>query len=66
MLGEILRGLTMQNLDLAVQIAEIPEQIRGFDTVKDAQLATAKEKEAQLLEAFRQSTGPRALGGTHA
>ncbi|MFO0687811.1 MAG: indolepyruvate ferredoxin oxidoreductase family protein [Myxococcota bacterium] len=56
-MGEVLRGLAGHNLDLAVQIAEIPEQIRGFDTVKDAQLAAAKEKEAQLLDAFRKSLG---------
>ena len=50
---ELLRDLTPQNRDLALQIAEIPEHIRGFDTVKDAQLAAAKEKEAELLAAFR-------------
>ncbi len=60
-IDEILHGLGAHNLDLAVQIAEIPEQIRGFDTVKDAQLATAKEKEAQLLDAFRKTLGQRTL-----
>jgi len=50
---ELLRELTPGNHDLAVQIAEIPEHIRGFDTVKDAQLSAAKEKEAELLDAFR-------------
>jgi indolepyruvate ferredoxin oxidoreductase len=63
---ELLRGLGAQNLDLAVQIAEIPEQIRGFDTVKDAQAATAKEKEAQLLDAFRRSLGQKELGAGRA
>ena len=63
MLDELLGGLSAQNFDLAVQLAEIPEQIRGFDTVKDAQLATAKEKEAQLLDAFRKSVGQRGLTG---
>ena len=57
-LEELLRGLSADNLDLAVQIAEVPEHIRGFDTVKDAQIEVAKEKEAELLEAFRrQATG---------
>jgi indolepyruvate ferredoxin oxidoreductase len=50
---ELLRDLTPDNLGLAIQIAEIPEFIRGFDTVKDEQLAAAKEKEAQLLASFR-------------
>lgn len=52
-LDEVLRALTLENRDLAVQIAEIPEHIRGFDTVKDAQAEAAKEKEAELLDAFR-------------
>ncbi|MFP6656516.1 MAG: indolepyruvate ferredoxin oxidoreductase family protein, partial [Myxococcota bacterium] len=52
---ELLAGLSPDNLDLAVQIAEIPEHIRGFDTVKDAQLAEAKEEEMKLLERFRLS-----------
>ena len=54
-LDELMRNLTPSNRELAVQIAEIPEHIRGFDTVKDAQLETAKEKEAELLDAFRRS-----------
>src|SRR5690606_11533593 len=45
-MGEVLHGLSKGNLDLAVQLAEIPEHIRGFDIVKDEQLAAAKEKEA--------------------
>jgi indolepyruvate ferredoxin oxidoreductase len=52
-LDELTRDLASDNLDLAVQIAQIPEHIRGFDTVKDSQLAAAKEKEAELLDAFR-------------
>jgi indolepyruvate ferredoxin oxidoreductase len=54
-LDELMRNLTLANRELAVQIAEIPEHIRGFDTVKDAQLEAAKEKEAELLDAFRRS-----------
>jgi indolepyruvate ferredoxin oxidoreductase len=52
-LDELTRDLASDNVDLAVQIAQIPEHIRGFDTVKDSQLAAAKEKEAELLDAFR-------------
>ena len=52
-LDELLRELSLENRELAVQIAEIPEHIRGFDTVKDDQLTSAKEKEAELLDAFR-------------
>ena len=45
--------LTLGNRDLAVQIASIPEHIRGYDTVKEEQLKAAKEKEAELLASFR-------------
>jgi indolepyruvate ferredoxin oxidoreductase len=54
-INEILEGLSMNNLELAVGIAEIPAQIRGFDSVKDVQLAAAKESEAILLRDFRTS-----------
>ena len=53
-IDELLRDLSPSNLELAVGIARIPEQIRGFDTVKDAHIDAAKEKEAELLAAFRQ------------
>ena len=54
-IDELLAGLSAENLDLAIQIAEIPEHIRGFDTVKDLQISAASEKRAELLAAFRNS-----------
>ncbi len=52
-LDEFVRALSPANRELAIQIAEIPEHIRGFDTVKDAQAEAAAEKRAQLVEQFR-------------
>jgi len=52
-LEELIRDLSLENRDLAVQIAELPEHIRGFDTVKDSQAAAAQEKQVELLDAFR-------------
>ena len=52
-LAELLEGLTRENLELAVSIASVPEFIRGFDLVKEAQLADARSKEQELLAAFR-------------
>ena len=49
---ELLAGLSPDSFDVAVEIASIPEHIRGFDTVKEEQLAQAREKEAELLAAF--------------
>jgi indolepyruvate ferredoxin oxidoreductase len=50
---ELLAKLSHDNHALAVQIASIPDDIRGYGHVKDAKLAAAKKKEAGLLEAFR-------------
>jgi indolepyruvate ferredoxin oxidoreductase len=55
---ELLAGLSPGNHELAVEIARIPEQIRGFDTVKEEQLAHARAKEAELLAAFRLRAAP--------
>ena len=57
-LEELLAGLSPQTHALAVEIASIPEQIRGFDLVKDRHLHDAKAKEASLLASFRQHTTP--------
>jgi indolepyruvate ferredoxin oxidoreductase len=50
---EMLAGLDHANHDLAVQIAEIPEHIRGYGHVKQAHLEKAKARETELLAAFR-------------
>jgi indolepyruvate ferredoxin oxidoreductase len=55
-IAELVAGLSAGNLDLAAQIAALPEQIRGFDTVKEQSLAQVREKEQELLAAFRALT----------
>jgi indolepyruvate ferredoxin oxidoreductase len=52
-LEEMLRGLSIDNLKLAVEIASIPEDIRGFGHVKMLHLKRAREREARLLWSFR-------------
>ena len=42
--------LSAQTVDVAVQVAAIPEKIRGFGHVKAAHLAEAKSLEAALLQ----------------
>jgi indolepyruvate ferredoxin oxidoreductase len=49
-LDRLAAGLSVESLPLAVKIAEIPQQIRGFGHVKDASVATAKAVEAKLWE----------------
>jgi indolepyruvate ferredoxin oxidoreductase len=52
-LEALLEGLTSENLDIAVQIASLPEGIRGFAEVKERNLEETREKQAELFEAFR-------------
>jgi indolepyruvate ferredoxin oxidoreductase len=54
---ELLARLERSNLALAVDVASIPEHIRGFGHVKRRHLAEAKKKEAELLAAFRNPRG---------
>ncbi|MBD9537506.1 indolepyruvate ferredoxin oxidoreductase family protein [Stenotrophomonas sp. STM01] len=57
-LQELLGGLDARRLALAVDIASIPEHIRGYGHVKEAHLHEAKAREATLLATWR---NPRAL-----
>ena len=56
---EIAERLGPDNHALAVEIASMPERIRGFGHVKARHLDTARAREAELLAAFRQPA-PRA------
>ncbi|MGH8629256.1 MAG: DUF6537 domain-containing protein, partial [Burkholderiales bacterium] len=49
----LLAKLSSDNHALAVQIAGIPEEIRGYGHVKERNLQKAKAKEAELLASFR-------------
>jgi indolepyruvate ferredoxin oxidoreductase len=51
--AELLEGLTSENLPVAVEIAHLPEHVRGFDDVKERQHAAAAAKQDELLAAFR-------------
>jgi indolepyruvate ferredoxin oxidoreductase len=50
---ELLQGLSQGNHALAVEIAGIPEHIRGFGHVKTRHLEPAKRREAELLGLWR-------------
>jgi indolepyruvate ferredoxin oxidoreductase len=53
LLREITCNLTPENHKLAVLLARIPEQIRGFGHIKENNLKAAKANEAELMIAFR-------------
>ena len=54
---ELLRGISKKNHALAVEIARIPEQIRGYDQVKQKNVKSAKSQENDLLKEFRSTMG---------
>ena len=53
LVAEILAELAPHNHALAVELASVPEHIRGYGHVKEAHLKTAKTREAALLAQFR-------------
>jgi indolepyruvate ferredoxin oxidoreductase len=50
---ELLAQLDRERHTVAVEIARLPEQIRGFGPIKAANLERARAREAELLAAFR-------------
>jgi indolepyruvate ferredoxin oxidoreductase len=60
-LDEITATLTPQNHAAALALAGLPLEIRGFGHVKEASLARAKLKQAQLLAQYRSPTPAAAL-----
>ena len=50
---ELVARLSHDNHALALEIASIPEQIRGYGHVKERAIDLAKAREAELLAAFR-------------
>ena len=53
LVAEILAKLTPQNHATAVDLASVPEYIRGYGHVKERHLHDAKVREAALLDQFR-------------
>ena len=60
LLDEITGKLSRDNLAVAVQLASVPDDIRGYGHVKERHLKLAEEKQARLLEAFRSPQPSRA------
>ena len=58
LVDELVSKLSPQNHATAVELASVPEHIRGYGHVKEAHLKTAKTREAALLAAFRAPAAP--------
>jgi len=56
LLDELLAKVATDNLDLAVQLAELPDAVRGYGPVKERYLSHAKNRKIQLLEQLRTGT----------
>ncbi|MFY7863882.1 indolepyruvate ferredoxin oxidoreductase family protein, partial [Roseateles sp.] len=52
LVDELLAGLSAEKLDIALQLARLPEQIRGYGHVKHANVVTARAKQKALLDRF--------------
>jgi indolepyruvate ferredoxin oxidoreductase len=59
LLDEVLPCLEADNYDTAIALAALPEQIRGYGVVKQRHIEHAKQREAELLTAFRAKGQPR-------
>ena len=57
-LGEILQNLSPENQAIAVELAALPEKIRGYGPVKQRHIAAAKAAEAALREQFSATPAP--------
>ena len=53
LIDELLPRLAVHNHSIAVELASIPEHIRGYGHVKERHLKTAKAKEAELVASYR-------------
>jgi indolepyruvate ferredoxin oxidoreductase len=51
----LLRGLSRDNHALAVEIASLPESIRGFGHIKAKSVTAAKRKQAELMQRYQAS-----------
>ena len=55
---QLLAGLTEGNHDLAVQIAALPDMVRGYEEIKLATVRAYHEKLAELRAEFASSASP--------
>ncbi len=59
-MAEVLSKVTPQTHDIAVEIASLPRQVRGFGPVKQANAEAAAKRRDELLQAFRAGGTPLA------
>jgi indolepyruvate ferredoxin oxidoreductase len=55
---ELLNGLNAHNHALAVQIASLPDEMRGFGHIKKRNVEAARSRRAELLARFSAAGAP--------
>ena len=50
LIGHVMANLTEENLPLALEIAALPDQIRGYETIKEANVAKVKALAEEMLQ----------------
>jgi hypothetical protein len=53
--------LTPDNLEVALEIAALPDQIRGYEKIKEASIANVKKAAEEKLQSMR-SNQPQGAG----
>jgi indolepyruvate ferredoxin oxidoreductase len=59
-MAEVLTNVAPETSDIAVEIASLPRQIRGYGPVKEAHVEAANRRREELLAAFRAGGSPMA------
>jgi indolepyruvate ferredoxin oxidoreductase len=49
MIDRVLNGLSADNYDRAVEVAELPDIIRGYESIKEGNIAQFREQAQRLL-----------------
>ena len=52
-LDRLLENLGERNLEVAIEIASLPEYVRGFEQVREHQIEKVRAKQEELLAAYR-------------
>jgi indolepyruvate ferredoxin oxidoreductase len=50
---QVLANLTPDNLPLALEIAALPDQVRGYEKIKEQNIAKVKQTAAEKLETVK-------------
>jgi indolepyruvate ferredoxin oxidoreductase len=58
LIDEVLRDMATHNHGVAVELAQTPEQMRGYGHVKERNVKAAKARQAELLATFRGAKPP--------